>query len=554
MHPRLVSGVLARAARPSARVDAGRCAGAPRTVTSSRAARIAVLPSTAACSRPSLTEMPFLAASGRRHSRRSYAGCGCRGAKRTTTAYIALGGNLGDRVAEIERACNEMDRRGIKVTRTSSLWETEPMYVTDQDRFLNGVCEVETELGPMALLDELQSIERDLGRRKLIDKGPRNIDLDILLYGDERISNDRLNVPHIGIPEREFVLRPLSELVSPQYTSILLPALTQLPSPRLIPSKSIDPSKPWKLVQDYLNDLAVGEPLTCVTRLSASAAPLTPLTPNRTSRLMAILNLTPDSFSDGGKHAAADLSETILGMVRGGATIIDVGGQSTAPGRPEVTPEEEAARVLPAVELIRSMPACRDVVVSVDTYRAGVAAQAVERGADMINDVSAGQLDADMLATVGRLGATICLMHMRGTPRTMSQLADYPDGGVVPAVAAELRARVAAAETAGIRRWRIVLDPGLGFAKTAAHNLELLRRLDELRAWPGLEGLPWLVGASRKTFVGQATGVEDPAARTWGTAATVAAAVQGGADVVRVHDVEPMAAVATMSDAIWRRV
>ncbi len=270
---------------------------------------------------------------------------------------------------------------------------------------------------------------------------------------------------------------------------------------------------------------------------------------------MAILNLTPDSFSDGGRHAAAaDLSSTILDMVRDGATIIDVGGQSTAPGRPEVTADEEAARVLPAVALIRSMPACRDVAVSVDTYRASVAAQAVARGADVINDVSAGQLDAAMLPTVGRLGATICLMHMRGTPRTMHQLADYPDGGggVVPAVAAELRARVAAAEAAGIRRWRIVLDPGLGFAKTAAHNLELLRRLDELRAWPGLAGLPWLVGSSRKTFVGQATGIEDPAARTWGTAATVAAAVQGGADVLRVHDVEQMAAVAAMSDAIWR--
>ncbi|EJP65729.1 folic acid synthesis protein [Beauveria bassiana ARSEF 2860] len=475
-------------------------AGAFRAISS----RAAALLSMTACSRRASLKTPLLEASRSNRNRRLYAtGCGCRGGKRTNTAYIALGGNLGDRVAEIERACNEMDRRGIKVTRTSSLWETEPMYVTDQDRFLNGVCEVETELQPMALLDELQSIERDLGRRKLIDKGPRNIDLDILLYGDERISNERLTIPHIGIPEREFVLRPLSEL---------------------IPSQSIDPSKPWKLVQDYLNDLAaVGEPLSSVTRISASAAPLTPLTPNRTSRIMAILNLTPDSFSDGGRHAAApDLSATILDMVRGGATIIDVGGQSTAPGRPEVTADEEVARVLPVVELIRSMPACRSVAVSVDTYRAGVAAAAVARGADMINDVSAGQLDAAMLPTVARLGATICLMHMRGTPRTMAQLADYPDSG----------------------------DGGGGV--TDAHNLELLRRLDELRNWPGLVGLPWLVGPSRKTFIGRVTAVEDPAARTWGTAAAVAAAVQGGADVLRVHDVEQMAAVAAMSDAIWR--
>ncbi|OAA68888.1 folic acid synthesis protein [Cordyceps fumosorosea ARSEF 2679] len=413
MHSRLTAGVLARAARPSARRRGAGSTDAPRAIASRAVG--AVLPSSAAvCTRRRILPRGadlLVASSSRVSSHRSYAGCGCRGVKRTTTAYIALGGNLGDRVAEIERACKEMDKRGIKVTRTSSLWETEPMYVTDQDRFLNGVCEVETELEPMALLDELQSIERDLGRRKLIDKGPRNIDLDILLYGDERISNERLTVPHIGIPEREFVLRPLSEL---------------------IPSKSIDPSKPWKLVQDYLNDLPVGEPLSCVTRISAHGAPLTPLTPNRGTRLMAILNLTPDSFSDGGRHstaAATDLSATILAMVRGGATIIDVGGQSTAPGRPEVSAEEEAARVLPVVELIRSMPACRDVAVSVDTYRASVAAAAVARGADIVNDVSAGTLDADMLPTVGRLGATICLMHMRGTPRTMSSLADYPGAG-----------------------------------------------------------------------------------------------------------------------------
>lgn len=320
---------------------------------------------------------------------------------------------------------------------------------------------------------------------------------------------------------------------------------------RLIPSRSLDPSKPWKLIQDYLNDLPIDQPLFSVTRLSGAAEPLTPLTPTRKSRIMAILNATPDSFSDGGKHAAADLSSTILGMVRNGATIIDVGGQSTAPGRPEVTAEEEASRVLPAIELIRSIPECREVAVSIDTYRASIAEQAVNLGADIVNDVSAGQLDADMLPTVGRLGAAICLMHMRGTPRTMTQLTDYP-GGLIPTVAADLLERVAAAEAAGIRRWRMILDPGLAFAKTAEQNLELLRRLEELRYWPGLEGLPWLVGSSRKSFVGKVTGIEDPAARTWGTAATVAAAIQGGADVIRVHDVEEMASVAAMSDAIWR--
>jgi 2-amino-4-hydroxy-6-hydroxymethyldihydropteridine diphosphokinase/dihydropteroate synthase len=266
---------------------------------------------------------------------------------------------------------------------------------------------------------------------------------------------------------------------------------------------------------------------------------------------MGILNLTPDSFSDGGKHASTDLSSTILDMVHNGAGIIDIGGQSTAPGRPEVTAAEEASRVLPAVELIKSIPECNEVAISVDTYRASVAQQAVSRGAHIINDVSAGTLDPDMLSTVAKIGATICLMHMRGTPRTMNKLTSYADG-LLPTIAAELSERVKAAEEAGIRRWRIMLDPGIGFAKNKDQNLELLARLGELRTWPGLEGFAWLVGSSRKSFVGKVTGETNPESRTWGTAATVAAAIQGGADVIRVHDVKEMAAVAAMSDAIWR--
>lgn len=163
-------------------------------------------------------------------------------------------------------------------------------------------------------------------------------------------------------------------------------------------------------------------------------------------------------------------------------------------------------------------------------------------------------MDPEMLPTVARLGTTICLMHMRGTPATMNNLAEYPDseGGLIGGIAKELVERVAAAETAGVRRWRIVLDPGLGFAKVGWQNVDVLRHLDELRFWPGLQGLPWLVGSSRKSFIGRVTGVPTPKERIWGTAATVAAAVQGGADVVRVHDVREMAQVVAMADAIWR--
>lgn len=278
---------------------------------------------------------------------------------------------------------------------------------------------------------------------------------------------------------------------------------------------------------------------------------------------MAILNMTPDSFSDGGSHSSSPpttLADTIRTLIASGATMIDVGGQSTAPNRPEVEAEEELSRVIPAIKLIRSLPEGKEILISVDTYRASVAEKAVHAGADIINDVSAGTMDPDMLSTVARLGKTVCLMHMRGTPATMSKLNNYGssdspnnnDEALIPTIAKELLERVGAAEAAGVRRWRIILDPGIGFAKVGAQNLTVLRGLRELREWPGLQGLPWLVGSSRKSFIGKITGVTTPAERIWGTAATVAAAVEGGADVVRVHDVKEMGQVVKVCDAIWR--
>ncbi|KAI9639960.1 trifunctional dihydropteroate synthetase [Ciborinia camelliae] len=449
-------------------------------------------------------------------------------------AYIALGSNLGDRVAWIEMACNKMSERGIKVKRTSGLWETEPMYVLDQANFLNGACEVETTLEPLALLDELQSIENEMGREKIIDKGPRNIDLDILLYGNEVVDHPRLQIPHPGMVEREFVLRPLAEL---------------------IPGQPLNPKSPWKLTQDYLNALPPSPtPLSTLTPLNSSMGPLHALKPNRQTNVMAILNVTPDSFSDGGKNRndRKFLRRKSSELVKQGATIIDVGGQSTAPNAPEVSPEVELQRIIPAIEEIRRSKSCENIAISIDTYRASVAKAAVEAGADIINDVSSGQMDPNMLRTMAQLGKTVCLMHMRGTPSTMNNLTDYSPTGLIPTIARELLARVAEAEAAGIRRWRIILDPGIGFAKSQPQNLEILRRLQELRDWPGLTGLPWLLGSSRKKFIANITDVTDPLERDWGTTATVTAAIQGGADVVRIHNVEKMVRVVRMSDAIYR--
>lgn len=306
--------------------------------------------------------------------------------------------------------------------------------------------------------------------------------------------------------------------------------------------------------------------LDSLTQTSSTLSPLTPFHPTlppitsqfrtRRTHLMTIINLTPDSFSDGGLHNTTN-PRTVLQCLEPHLafhkppTILDIGGQSTRPHAAPVTAEEELSRILPTIKLLRSTPSFNNTAISVDTYRASVASAAITAGANIVNDVSAGQLDPHMLRTIAKLGCTCILMHMRGTPETMNELTTYPTG-LINEIGSELLARVREAEKAGIRRWRIMLDPGIGFAKTGEQNLELLRRFEDLRVFEGLRGLPWVVGVSRKGFIGKITGVQEPGRRGWGSAAAVTAAVSGGADVVRVHDVKEMADVVGVADAIWR--
>ena len=309
--------------------------------------------------------------------------------------------------------------------------------------------------------------------------------------------------------------------------------------------------------QDLLETLpSSSEPLSPLTPLSPQVPPLSSQKLTRPTHVMAILNLTPDSFSDGGLHSTTDPSSLLPTIneylaAPNPITILDIGGQSTRPHAPQISSDEELSRILPTIQLLRSSSSFSNLAISVDTYRASVATAAIAAGANIINDVSAGQMDPEMLPTIAKLGCTCILMHMRGTPDTMTTLTSYPSG-IIPGVGNELLARVREAEEAGIKRWRILLDPGIGFAKTQAQNLELLRRFNELRDFEGLRGFPWVVGASRKSFIGRITGVDDANERKWGTAAAVTAAVRGGADVVRVHDVGEMGQVVRMADAIWR--
>ena len=313
---------------------------------------------------------------------------------------------------------------------------------------------------------------------------------------------------------------------------------------------SLGPSKRFRT---YLRGLCKKLP-TKILPLSLLASSLPPFkftSPTRKTHIMAILNLTPDSFSDGGHHPSnpLDLLPILQSMISNGVTIVDIGGQSTRPNAPQCSSSEELNRILPTIQYIRSKPEFNNLAISVDTYRASVATAAIEAGANIINDVSAGTLDPDMLPTAAKLGCTVVLMHMRGNPSTMTGLTDYPEG-VIEGVKEELSARIRAAEETGIFRWRIILDPGIGFAKTQAQNLKVLRSFSQLRKG---NKLPWLVGTSRKSFIGNITDVKSPENRLLGTVACVVSVMAQGADIVRVHDFKEMRSVAIMGDAIWRQ-
>jgi len=320
------------------------------------------------------------------------------------------------------------------------------------------------------------------------------------------------------------------------------------------------PGAPNLPIHQFLKALAEKDmSMSAVTTLRHNMPLIRVHDPSRKTYVMAILNLTPDSFSDGGIHNTNDMSAlklTVANFIAAGADIIDVGGQSTRPRADLLGPEEELKRILPIVSAIREMEEAKSVAISIDTFHADVARETILAGADIINDVSAGLLDERMLSTVAELGKTIILMHMRGNPQSMTTLTDYPDG-VIRGVSRELGERVKAAKDAGIPPWHIILDPGLGFAKNQPQNLELLRSLRMLREDPesgdSIKNFPWLMGPSRKGFIGNITGVEEASKRAYGTAAAVTASIEGGAEIVRIHDVSEMVQVTKMADAIYRR-
>jgi dihydropteroate synthase len=261
--------------------------------------------------------------------------------------------------------------------------------------------------------------------------------------------------------------------------------------------------------------------------------------------LMGVLNVTPDSFSDGGKfltpEAAIARAEE---LIESGADVLDVGGESTRPGAAAVSLDEELSRVLPVVEtLCQRFP---ETPVSLDTTKAEVARRGLDLGVSLVNDVSALRFDKDMAAVVREHGVPVILMHMRGDPRTMQSRPAYDD--VVAEIKSFFRERISAALSSGLKEDNLLLDPGIGFGKTLEHNLEILRRFGELNEF----GRPLVVGVSLKSFIGALSEGAPPAEREAGTIAASLWAAQAGARLLRVHDVKAMRQALAVWDAIAR--
>ncbi|CAG8559627.1 1150_t:CDS:2 [Diversispora eburnea] len=445
-------------------------------------------------------------------------------------AFIGLGSNLGNLVENINEALELLEKSfGCKILDTSFLYESSPMYYSDQSNFLNAACKIATNSSPEELLIKLKNIESDMGRVKTMEYGPRPIDLDILFYDDIEYSSDTLTIPHPKISEREFVLRPLCDIAKGFEHPKLYRTCGQLFS-QYLKSPNYNSENFVKKILPIHNSKWDW---------------------NSKTFIMGVLNITPDSFSDGGLYYNTESAvEHAKKLISEGADIIDIGGMSTRPNADDVPIEVELARVIPVIKAIRAK-GITNVPISIDTFRAVVAEKAIEAGANFINDISGGQLDSNMYQVMAKTNVPVCLQHMRGNPKTMTKLNQYDD--VITDICEELFERVQRSIEAGVRRWNITIDPGIGFAKNFDQNFQILNRLQELNGNDSpFEGFPCLVGPSLKAFIGKAINQPDAQKRVWGTAAACSAAIAGGTDILRVHNVKEMLDVAKVSDKIYR--
>ena len=432
---------------------------------------------------------------------------------------LALGSNIGDK-SENLRLAIQLLAPTVSVRRVSSFYLTEPWGYADQDSFCNAVLTGETDYEPDDLLKFVKQLERRIGRKETFPNGPRVIDIDILFYDERSIESGTLTVPHPRYRQRRFVLAPLVEIFP----------------------DGADP-----VDGESFAAMLEAAPPAAVSRLEEPLRIDRPVfRPGVKTYVMGIVNLTPDSFSQDGLYRGGTDSESALeqtlaqseAFFRDGADILDFGGESTRPGYRPVSEEEEIARLIGPIRAVRAR--FPNVLLSVDTMKAGTARTAVQSGADWINDVSGGTFDSRMIETAVELDCPIVLM--RCEPLT-------PGVPAAERAIAQLSALADKALRGGVKPEKMILDPGIGFGTSIWDNLEIMRALPRIRE--RFKQFPLLLGPSRKSLIGKTLrrAADD---RLGGTAALVSAAVSAGFDIVRVHDVNAMAQAARMSDLIAR--
>ena len=456
--------------------------------------------------------------------------------------YIALGSNIGDRILALHEAIKELQSIGT-LKCTSFLYETPPMYLNDQPSFLNAACHLLTDLSPNELLIKLKHIEDTIGRVKTVRNGPRLIDLDIILYGSNEVNTTDLQIPHIRLHERAFVLRPLCDinpnLMHPMMKMTMSELLNKIPSEDLKTMKKVIPirgdSIRNKSIKSKDNNIASSKMINVGTECI----------------ICGILNITPDSFSDGGKFInIGDAVDQALSMEQDGASVIDIGGESTRPGAKPVSIAEEISRVVPIIKALRE--AGLKCAISIDTRNSDVAKEAIEAGADIINDVTGGRHDPKMLPLAAKIGVPIILMHMRGTPMTMldDQYTSYDD--VIVDVATELNEQLAKADECGIPRWMQIVDPGIGFAKKEKENMIILKSTNLKKLKELMGDRPMMVGLSRKRFLksiidsSMKSVPDDNNLRDFATIGACCSAIEGDTDLLRVHNVKAVTSAITV--------
>lgn len=523
--------------------------------------------------------------------------------KKSNTVYIAFGSNIGNRFENITKAIDLLNiNDSIKVLRTSSTFESEPMYFEDQNQFLNGVLEIDTTLTPSELLKVCKEIEyKNLGREKHFDNGPRTLDLDIIFWinNDTKqtviINEPDLKIPHERMLERTFVLEPLCELIprglsSPYKDEPFEKTLETLYNKgnasdiltKIIPLPKLNGNERFlKFKNINKQDLIFKNVIKRKNILP--------------TYLMGILNTTPDSFSDGGVNfnniykqlqTVKKFCEETINLNNG--IIIDIGGCSTRPNSVQVDELEEINRTIPLIESIRrdkSLPQDR-IILSIDTYRAKVAELAIKAGADIINDISGGKFDSELFDAVSKHpNVAYVLSHIRGDIDTMNKMIDYSEETIIDGfeseyiyghciteddlntrfirnVGKEISKDYRRALKSGIKRWQIILDPGLGFAKSGNLNLKLIKENELLKNYSNIinddyvtfRNMATLLGPSRKKFIGNIIKENEPLKRDFATGAMVATCIEHDADIVRVHNVEENAKVIKLSDSIFKNI